>query len=61
MIELLLEGSWFMIPLMLCSIISIAIIADRWFYLNTARREVESVLPTIDELVPGESYTYYKI
>jgi len=51
MIELLLEGSWFMVPLMLCSIIGIAVIADRWFYLNTARREVESVLPTIDELI----------
>lgn len=54
MIELLLQGSWFMVPLMGCSIVALAIIVDRWLYLYTASREADYVLNAIDEMVEEE-------
>jgi len=54
MITLLLQGGMFMIPLVLCSVVALAIIADRWFYLRSAAKEVESVLPDLDALIEKE-------
>lgn len=54
MIQLLLQGSWFMIPLMGCSIVALAIIVDRWLYLRTASQEAEYILNTIDDMVEEE-------
>ena len=51
MIELLRQGSWFMIPLMSCSVVALAIIVDRWLYLRTAAKEADYVLHCIDEMV----------
>jgi len=51
MIELLRQGSWFMIPLSLCSIVGLAVILDRWFYLRSVGREVNFALGRLDPLV----------
>jgi len=50
MIDLILKGRWFMGPLMLCSIVGLAVIIDRFFYLRRAIREAEDVLARIDKL-----------
>ena len=46
----LIQGGWFMIPLTLCSIVGLAIIADRWLYIRAAKKEAEAVLVQIDQL-----------
>ncbi|MFP4028694.1 MAG: MotA/TolQ/ExbB proton channel family protein [Candidatus Brocadiia bacterium] len=51
MIELLRQGRWFMIPLLTCSVVALAIIFDRWLYLRSASQEQDEVLGTIDDLV----------
>ena len=51
MIDLIRQGSWFMVPLGLCSIVGLAVILDRWFYLRNAQRELMLVLGKIDEFV----------
>ena len=51
MIDLIIQGKWFMIPLGLCSIVGLAVILDRWFYLRNAQRELMLVLGKIDEFV----------
>lgn len=52
--ELLKQGSWFMVPLMTCSVVALAIIVDRWLYLRSASREADFVLGRIDEMVERE-------
>lgn len=44
-----------MIPLMLCSVVGLAIIVDRWFYLRTATQEVDALLPQITDLAKQEA------
>jgi biopolymer transport protein ExbB/TolQ len=51
MVELILQGGMFMVPLLACSIIGLAIIADRWFYLRSAWKEAESILPAVNDLI----------
>ncbi|NQT21340.1 MAG: MotA/TolQ/ExbB proton channel family protein [Planctomycetes bacterium] len=51
MIELIRQGSWFMVPLGLCSIVGLAVILDRWFYLRNAQRELALLAGKIDGLV----------
>ena len=51
MIDLLVQGRWFMIPLSLCSIVGLAVILDRWFYLRSVSREMSYMLEQIDPLV----------
>ena len=54
MIDLLIQGSWFMIPLVLCSIVGLAIVVDRWFYLRTAEREADTVFARVDAFTEKE-------
>ncbi|MBS3763645.1 MAG: MotA/TolQ/ExbB proton channel family protein [Planctomycetes bacterium] len=51
MIELLRQGRWFMIPLLTCSVVALAIIFDRWLYLRSATNEQDEVLGHVDDLV----------
>jgi biopolymer transport protein ExbB len=51
MIEMIIQGGWFMVPLMLCSILGVAIVLDRWLYLRSARQESEKLLGAVDALV----------
>ena len=50
MIQLLLKGGMFIVPLMLCSMVGLAIIVDRWLYLRSVSREAEFVLSRVNEL-----------
>jgi len=50
MYDLILQGKWFMAPLLLCSIVGLAIIVERWLYLRNAWRESDSMLVEIDQL-----------
>jgi len=50
MIELILKGGLFMVPLLLCSTVGLAIIVDRWLYLRRAAKEIEAALDRVDEL-----------
>lgn len=36
MIERLMAGGWVMLPLVICSVISVAVIIERWFYFQKA-------------------------
>jgi biopolymer transport protein ExbB len=54
MITLLLKGGMFIIPLLMCSVVGLAIIVDRWLYLRSAARESEFLLNRIDDLSRSE-------
>ncbi|OPZ24744.1 MAG: Biopolymer transport protein ExbB [Lentisphaerae bacterium ADurb.BinA184] len=51
MITLILKGGMFMGPLLLCSIVGLAIVFDKWRYLIAARREADVLLARVDERV----------
>lgn len=55
MINLLIQGGWFMVPLMVCSVVGLAIVMDRWLYLRAAWREADHVLPQIDALSAADN------
>jgi len=55
MIELLRQGRWFMIPLMTCSVVTLAIIVDRWLYLRSAARKAQFLLEKLDDLIEAEN------
>lgn len=54
MLDLLLQGRWFMIPLMGCSVVTLAVVLDRWLYLRSASKEIENLLPKINDLIEKE-------
>jgi len=54
MIDILLQGRWFMIPLMTCSVVVVAVVLDRWLYLKSVSKEVQYVLPELEKLVENE-------
>ena len=54
MIDLILQGGLFMGPLLLCSIVGLAVAVDRWFYLRSAEKEADAVLPALDALIARE-------
>jgi biopolymer transport protein ExbB len=49
--EFLVKGGMFMVPLVLSSIIGLAIVLDRWFYLRSVGRESTYVLDRVDEFI----------
>jgi len=56
MIGLLLKGGYFIIPLVLCSLVGLAIIVDRWLYLRSAAKESEFLLTRVDDLAAGQEF-----
>jgi biopolymer transport protein ExbB len=56
MITLLLKGGMFIVPLVLCSLVGLAIIVDRWLYLRSAGKEAEFLLQKIDKLIDAQDY-----
>lgn len=49
--ELLVKGQWFMIPLMACSIVGVAVILERLSALRAQRREGSAFLAEFDRLI----------
>ncbi len=50
MLELLKSGGWLMIPIIACSIISLAVIAERFWSLNAKKITPEQLVPSIWKL-----------
>lgn len=49
--ELIVKGQWFMIPLLACSVLGIAVIVERWLTLRAQRREADAFLAEFDKLI----------
>lgn len=49
--DLIVKGQWFMIPLVACSIVGIAVIIERWLALRAQRREADAFLAEFDKLI----------
>ncbi len=49
--ELIVKGQWFMAPLLVCSVLTIAVILDRFLALRAQRREAGAFLAEFDRLV----------
>ena len=47
MLELVQAGGWLMLPIILCSIIAIAIIIERFWTLNAARIAPQNILAQV--------------
>ena len=50
MIDYFRFGGPFMVPLVICSVMALAIVAERFFYLRSATKEVDFALMQIEEL-----------
>ena len=50
MVDYFYFGGPFMVPLAICSIMALAIVAERFFYLRSAMKEVDLALIQIDDL-----------
>jgi len=57
MLGLIIKGGWVMLPIILCSILSLAIIFERLFFYFSIRKNTLSVLPQIMELVRKNKIT----
>jgi biopolymer transport protein ExbB len=49
--ELIVKGQWFMAPLLVCSVVTVAVILERFLALRTQRREAAAFLAEFDRLV----------
>jgi biopolymer transport protein ExbB len=49
--DLLMKGGWLMVPLLLLSVISIFILADRYFYIKNRKRVDNSFFEKFNELI----------
>jgi biopolymer transport protein ExbB len=49
--DLIVQGQWFMIPLLACSVLGIAVIVERWLTLRAQRREADAFLADFDKLI----------
>jgi len=49
-LELLISGGWLMIPIIACSVISLAVIAERFWSLNEKKITPEQLVPSIWKL-----------
>lgn len=49
--EMLLKGGWLMIPIVLCSLLAVFVILERWLVLRRARMEVQPFLRQIQALL----------
>jgi biopolymer transport protein ExbB len=45
--DILMQGGWLMIPLLLLSIVTIYVVVERWYVLNESAIDVDSFLETI--------------
>jgi biopolymer transport protein ExbB len=49
--ELIVKGQWFMAPLLVCSVLTIAVMLERFLTLRAQRREAKSFLAEFDRLI----------
>ncbi|MGM0587517.1 MAG: MotA/TolQ/ExbB proton channel family protein [Bacteroidota bacterium] len=49
--DILLQGGWLMIPLLLLSVVTIYVVVERWYVLNESSIEVDSFLETIASML----------
>ena len=54
LLEMLTQGGFLMIPLVLLSILAIYVIAERWYFLSNARIDVDEFLDTVRQLLKEE-------
>lgn len=49
--ELIVKGQWFMVPLLMCSVLGIAVIVERYSALRKARGQTQQFLSAFDDRV----------
>ena len=53
--ELIIKGQWFMIPLLACSVLAMAVILERFLALRAQRREAGAFLAEFDRLIKARN------
>ncbi|UCD15051.1 MAG: MotA/TolQ/ExbB proton channel family protein [Candidatus Omnitrophota bacterium] len=51
MLHLIVKGGWLMLPILICSIFSLAIIIERIFFFSSIKFDTHSIIPQILEFV----------